>query len=165
MLEMQGALIRMDCFKTSNDDVECEAFYDQMIVRCAGDEKSWEIFTQEDHWFAQHCFKTNESYIDTVLTEVLFMPILFEEKGQKRTIRGFDQFHRFSRIFGLLLWPDVDKGRGVFRRVGTAYFKTMDDSVHPLEKFGDSFRSYQSGIRDEDFRETDGKGSYTIWLV
>ena len=183
-LKITGPLMRLDWVKTSQDAVECQAFWkpgwdDPIFHRIAryGGEATWEVHVQEDHWFAQKCFNefyvhpiTKENYgdnpeqpyLDGLFGKVLFMPVLFEEKGSFKLIRTFSQISPCSRVIGLILWSERNDKRGTFRRVGTAVLKARKDFRSTLDLFKAELGAYQANIQEKDFIQTDGKGSYTI---
>lgn len=183
-LKITGPLMRLDWVKTSQDAVECQAFWkpawdDPIFHRIAryGGEATWEVHVQEDHWFAQKCFnefyvhpitKKNygdnpeQPYFDGLFDKVLFMPVLFEEKGSPKLIRTFSQISPYSRVIGLILWSERNDKRGTFRRVGTAELKARKVFRSTLDLFKAELGAYQANIQEKDFIQTDGKGSYTI---
>jgi hypothetical protein len=170
VLEIRGPLIPMDWVKTCNDKVESQAFWkaerdEPIFERSPKDGAIWRILTQEDHWFAQYCYASGQPYFNAIFDQVLFMPILFEAKRGYTRIRASSQFSPYARIIGLLLRAEVAEGRGTFRRVGTAQFMPMRPTDNVVEMFRALTRTYQGDVSNENFRHTDGRGFYTIWLV
>ena len=169
ILGITGTLMRMDWVKTSPENVELQAFWkpawDDPIFERAGTEgRVWDICTQEDHWFAQHCYALGRPYFDALLDQVFFMPVLFEGSQNPTVFRSFSQISHCSRIIGLLLRKEVGKGRGVFQRVGTVEFRVRRRTDNALDMFTARMSRYQSSVREEDFRSTEGTGAYTIWV-
>ena len=175
--------MRLDWVKNSPDAVECQAFWrpawdDPIFHRIApyGGDATWEVHVQEDHWFAQKCYNelcihpipkkdygeaSEKPYFDALFDNVLFMPVLFEAKRSVTTIRSFRQLSPYSRIIGLVLWPEQNGKQGTFRRVGTAQLKARK-SRSALDLFEERLGAYQANMREGDFVRTDGKGSYAI---
>lgn len=185
MLEMRGPLMRLDWVKTSADAVQCQSFWDTdwedpIFHRTAGyrDDATWEVHTQEDHWFAQKCYSefcshpipdkhgelSEKPYFDALFDNVFFMPVLFEDKREPVLMKEYRQLSPWSRIIGILLWAEGGQAPGVFRRVGAAQLNARK-AGKAVALFEERAGTYQVGIGEESYCRTDENGEYTILVV
>jgi hypothetical protein len=151
---------------------------DPAIYRISG-EATWKVYAHDDSWFARKCYsefcvrlipkkeyseQSEKLYLAALFDNTLFMPDLYEDKREHRTVRSFNRYRGKSCIIGLLLWTEPGKAQDTYRRVGTALLRSQT-AGKALDAFRDRVSAYQAGVCERDFRRSDGKGQYTVHVM